>query len=97
MKWCGCLSFSPPLSLSSSLPLSLVAPPPLDEGLGLGVVAAGLGVDLGVVVPLVPEAPQVSAVAQQVERQAEAQQAQHQQAHVHLGGGSKVRPASAQV
>lgn len=67
-----------------------------DEGLGLGAVVY-LGVDLGVLVALVPQALQVAAVAHEVEREAESQHAQHQQAHVDLrkqrrgGGGSERR------
>lgn len=55
----------------------------LDEGLRLAAVVH-LDVDLGVGVALVSKAPQVAAVAQQVQRQAESQHAQCQEAHVHL-------------
>lgn len=55
----------------------------LDKSLGLAAIVDG-DVELGVLVALVPEALEVAAVAEQVERQAESQHAQHQQAHVHL-------------
>ena len=58
------------------------------DTLGVAVPAApavaDVGVGLGVLVPLLPEPGQVAAVAQQVEGQAEAQQAQAQQPHVDL-------------
>lgn len=57
--------------------------PGLDEDLGLAAIV-DLHVDLGILVALVSEALEVAAVAQQVERQAESQHAQHQQAHIHL-------------
>lgn len=63
----------------------------LDEGLGLAAVV-DLDVDLGVLFALVSEALEVTAVAQQVEGQAESHHAQHQQAHVHLRTAYGSRP-----
>ena len=57
------------------------------NAIGIAAIAvADVGVDLGVVVVLLPEPCQVAAVAQQVEGQAEPQQAQAQQPHIDLGG-----------
>lgn len=57
--------------------------PGLDDGVGLATIV-DLDIDLGILVTLVSEALEVTAVAQQVEGQAESQHAQCQQAHVHL-------------
>lgn len=84
-------------SLASPLSLGVEARPVcfsaivflgLDEGLGLAAVVH-LDVDLGVGVALVSKALEVAAVAQQVQRQAESQHAQHQEAHVHLRATQK--------
>lgn len=71
LLWCSLIKISP------------FTTPGLDEGLGLAAVV-DLDVDLGILVPLVSEALEVAAVAQEVERQAESQHAQRQQAHIHL-------------
>lgn len=61
----------------------------INGGGSVGVVGAvgaiaDLHVDLWVVFPLFLLTAELTAVAQEIERQAEPQYAQHQQAHVHL-------------
>lgn len=85
------LSLACPFHKKKKLITLSVLPAELDENLRLAAVV-DLNKDLGVLVALVSEALEVTAVVEQVDGQAESQHAQYQQAHVYLRLQIAIRP-----